>query len=161
MTMLRASTLHLLVVAGLPGVSEPLSAQAQVRVDTAVAVPMRDGVVLRADVWRPAAGDRFPVLVYRTPYGREDAASASGIAGAAVARGYAVVLEDVRGRYGSGGEFEPYGTRGRTATTPSSGPHASRGRMAPSARSGSPTPPRFSGSPPWSGRPRSRPWCPR
>ncbi len=114
MTMLRrAWTLPVLLVAGLVGAVEPLAAQDSVRVDTAVAVPMRDGVVLRADVWRPAAGDRFPVLVYRTPYGRGDAASASGITRAAVARGYAVVLEDVRGRYGSGGEFEPYRHEGK------------------------------------------------
>ena len=35
-----------------------------------VAVPMRDGVVLRADVWRPQGSGPFPVLVYRTPYGK-------------------------------------------------------------------------------------------
>ena len=32
-----------------------------------VAVPMRDGVVLRADIWRPQGSGPFPVLVYRTP----------------------------------------------------------------------------------------------
>lgn len=36
-----------------------------------VAVPMRDGVVLRADVVLPNATGRFPTLVYRTPYGKQ------------------------------------------------------------------------------------------
>ncbi|MBA3258379.1 MAG: CocE/NonD family hydrolase, partial [Gemmatimonadales bacterium] len=93
--------------------AQSLSAQAGVRVDTAIAVAMRDGVVLRADVWRPGTGSRFPVLVYRTPYGRGEAADASGLVRAAVARGYAVVLQDVRGRYGSAGEFEPYRHEGK------------------------------------------------
>jgi len=36
-------------------------------------VPMRDGIALRADIWRPSSDGRFPVLVYRTPYGRKSA----------------------------------------------------------------------------------------
>ena len=39
-------------------------------VERNVAVPMRDGVVLRADVLRPSESGKFPVLVYRTPYGK-------------------------------------------------------------------------------------------
>jgi putative CocE/NonD family hydrolase len=77
-----------------------------------VAVPMRDGVVLRADVLRPAAAGRFPTLVYRTPYDRSRA-SEDEVAKAALAAGYAVVRVDVRGRYGSGGVFEPYRNEGR------------------------------------------------
>src|SRR5688500_15227101 len=73
---------------------------------------MRDGVVLRADLWRPAKDGRFPVLVYRTPYGRS-AGRATELVRAAVARGYAVVLQDVRGRYGSAGQFEPYRHEGK------------------------------------------------
>lgn len=112
-TRLLASRLRLLLGVSLGAGAQPLFAQAGVRVDTALAVPMRDGIVLRADVWRPAAGERFPVLVYRTPYGRSAAGSAEGPVPAAVARGYAVVLQDVRGRYGSGGEFEPYRHEGK------------------------------------------------
>jgi len=82
-------------------------------VDTGVAVPMRDGVVLRADVYRLGARGRFPVLAYRTPYDRTDTAGGSALVRAAVSRGYAVVLQDVRGRYGSGGVFEPYRQEGR------------------------------------------------
>jgi len=80
--------------------------------DQDVAIPMRDGVVLRADVLRPAQG-RSPTLVYRTPYGRRDALAESTTFTRAVERGYAVVAQDVRGRYGSDGEFRPYEHEGR------------------------------------------------
>ena len=78
-----------------------------------VAVPMRDGVVLRADVWRPRGAGPFPVLVYRTPYGKDAAVAGYAIFARAVERGYAIVAQDVRGRYASGGEFSPYRTEGR------------------------------------------------
>ncbi len=78
-----------------------------------VAVPMRDGVVLSADGYLPAAGGPFPVLIGRTPYDRRAAASRGGFHRRAVERGYAVVLQDVRGRYGSGGVFDPYRNEGR------------------------------------------------
>jgi predicted acyl esterase len=81
--------------------------------ETNVAVPMRDGVVLRADVWRPRGNGRFPTLVYRTPYGKHAADAALTTARKAVARGYAVVLQDVRGRYASDGEFLPYQQEGK------------------------------------------------
>jgi len=74
---------------------------------------MRDGVVLRADVWRPAADGRVPVLVYRTPYDRLRSQDEGSMALRAAARGYAVVVQDVRGRYGSDGDFEPYRNEGR------------------------------------------------
>jgi uncharacterized protein len=65
-----------------------------------VAVTMRDGVRLRADVRKPSAEGRFPTLVYRTPYDRRRE-SESDVVKAAVSAGYAVVLVDVRGRYES------------------------------------------------------------
>ena len=81
-------------------------------VDRDVPVPMRDGVRLRADVFRPARDGRFPTLVYRTPYDRKRAEE-NDVVQAALSRGYAVVLEDVRGRYGSEGAFTPYANEGR------------------------------------------------
>ena len=69
----------LLLGAGLVAGAQRLSGQDSLVVDSAVAIPMRDGVVLMADIWRPAAPGPFPVLVYRTPYDRQDAAAASGI----------------------------------------------------------------------------------
>ena len=95
-----------ILLAALTFLSAPL-------VEHDVAIRMRDGVVLRADVWRPAAAGRFPVLVYRTPYDRRHAQGPKSTVARAVERGYAVVVQDVRGRYGSEGEFEPYRNEGR------------------------------------------------
>ena len=85
----------------------------QTVVERNVAAKMRDGTVLRADVLLPSAEGRFPVLVYRTPYGKDNASSAWSTFNKAVARGYAVVIQDVRGRYASEGEFAPYQNEGR------------------------------------------------
>ena len=77
-----------------------------------IAVPMRDGVLLRADILRPGEG-RFPTLVYRTPYSRRAALNEYKTFARAVERGYAVVVQDVRGRYSSDGEFRPYENEGK------------------------------------------------
>jgi uncharacterized protein len=81
--------------------------------DKNVPVPMRDGVILRADVLRPGGGGKFPVLVYRTPYGKNAAQREYTTFEHAVGRGYAVVVQDVRGRYQSDGDFRPYENEGR------------------------------------------------
>src|SRR3954451_5160757 len=65
-------------------------------------VKMRDGVTLRADVYRPGADGRFPVLLQRTPYNKD---GDHGFGLKAAARGYIVVVQDVRGRYASDGEW--------------------------------------------------------
>ncbi len=76
-----------------------------------VAVPMRDGTVLRANITRPRAEGQFPVLLERTPYNKESS-SESGPAldspSFFARRGYAVVIQDVRGRFASDGEFYPF-----------------------------------------------------
>lgn len=82
----------------------------EIQVEMDVPVAMRDGVILYADVYRPAAEGRYPVLLQRTPYNKE----LSGIAllqtdtFRALRRGYAVVIQDCRGRYRSDGEFRPF-----------------------------------------------------
>ncbi len=81
-------------------------------VERDVPVSMRDGVRLRADVFRPAREGRYPTLVYRTPYDRTRNEE-NEVVVQALSRGYAVVLEDVRGRYGSDGVFTPYVNEGR------------------------------------------------
>ncbi len=91
--------------------SAPVAGQSPGVVMRDTAVPMRDGVVLRADVWRPAGAGRFPTLVYRTPYGKAGTTD-SAIVSKAVARGYAVVVQDVRGRYASDGNFVAYQQEG-------------------------------------------------
>ncbi|HKW27379.1 MAG TPA: CocE/NonD family hydrolase, partial [Terriglobales bacterium] len=78
-----------------------------------VAVPMRDGVVLRADILLPRRTGRFPTLVYRTPYNKEEALKGYTTFQHAVERGYAVVVQDVRGRYASSGDFAAYQNEGR------------------------------------------------
>jgi putative CocE/NonD family hydrolase len=89
------------------------SAAAAETIQKDLPVPMRDGVVLRADVLLPPGDGRFPVLVYRSPYGKEDELKSYTTFRHAVERGYAVVVQDVRGRYASGGEFRPYENEGR------------------------------------------------
>jgi len=74
---------------------------------------MRDGVVLRADVWLPKAEGRFPTLVYRTPYGKQSAPTEWTTFEKVVVRGYAVVIQDVRGRFASEGDFSPYQNEGK------------------------------------------------
>ncbi len=86
-------------------VSRPLIGQVA---DSAVAIPMRDGVVLRATILKPARTGRFPVLLFRTPYGAASAVTSYSTFRRSVERGYAVVAQDVRGRYQSDGEFDPY-----------------------------------------------------
>ena len=66
---------------------------------------MRDGVVLRADIYRPDAPGKFPVLLERTPYDKRGSAD---FGYRAAARGYVVVIEDTRGRYASQGEWYPF-----------------------------------------------------
>src|SRR5258706_14956653 len=80
---------------------------ADMHVDRGVEIPMRDGVVLRADVYRPAHGKPARALVNRTPYDRSvSLIPHAGIEPeAAVAAGFAVVVQDVRGQYGSDGDF--------------------------------------------------------
>ena len=81
-------------------------------VERGVAVPMRDGVRLAADVFRPARAGKFPTLIERTPYDRKRLEDRE-ILQEALRRGYAVVLQDVRGRYDSAGEYVPYVNEGR------------------------------------------------
>jgi putative CocE/NonD family hydrolase len=81
--------------------------------DRNVDVRMRDGVILRADVLRPSSSGRFPTLIYRTPYDKDEELQEYTTFTHAVARGYAVVVQDVRGRYASDGEFRPYEHDGR------------------------------------------------
>ena len=77
-----------------------------VDVERDVGVEMRDGTVLRADVYRPDAPGRYPVLVQRTPYSK-DSENCVEQGHRLAERGYVVVQQDVRGRYRSDGEFQP------------------------------------------------------
>jgi uncharacterized protein len=80
-------------------------------IDYDVPVPMADGVVLRADVFRPSGAARHPVLLVRTPY---DKRAVSGFAAigldplAAVRRDYVVVVQDARGAFASDGNLRHF-----------------------------------------------------
>jgi len=70
-------------------------------------VPMPDGTVLLADRWAPrAGGDKLPVALLRSPYGRGALLSA-GMVRPLAERGFQVIVQSVRGTFGSGGAFEP------------------------------------------------------
>ncbi len=71
-----------------------------------VEIPMRDGVILRADVYRSATEKQLPVLLQRTPYGKGFAQIPFALM--AAEQGYAVVIQDTRGRWNSEGENYPY-----------------------------------------------------
>jgi putative CocE/NonD family hydrolase len=76
-----------------------------------VPAEMRDGTTLVADVYRPggeASDGRYPVLLTRQPYGKELPTVTSYLnATKSAGRGYIVVIQDVRGRFDSGGEWNP------------------------------------------------------
>jgi len=79
-------------------------------VERNVRVPMRDGVDLVADIYRPRRAGRRPVILIRTPYGKEmEELSARFYA----RRGYVVAVQDVRGRFQSAGRWEPLVHEGR------------------------------------------------
>ena len=80
-------------------------AAVDVTVEHSVKVTMRDGVVLRADVYRPKQEGRYPVLLQRTPYNK---AGGADFGRRAAEAGYAAIIQDVRGRYTSEGEWYPF-----------------------------------------------------
>lgn len=74
-----------------------------------VSIAMGDGTILQADVYRPDSSGEFPVLIERTPYGKSESSETKFGAGEFYAsRGYVTVIQDVRGRFLSGGEFYPF-----------------------------------------------------
>jgi hypothetical protein len=95
--VLLAATLTL-ASATLAQTAEPF----QVTIEPGVTAKMRDGILLRADIYRPKAEGKFPVLLQRTPYNKSNAVT-FGVR--AAARGFVVIVQDVRGRYSSEGEW--------------------------------------------------------
>ena len=77
----------------------------KVLVEHNVAMKTRDGVTLRSDIYRPTGDVKLPVLLQRTPYNKSNGAE---VAESAAQRGYVVVLQDVRGRYASEGDWYPF-----------------------------------------------------
>jgi uncharacterized protein len=89
---------------------EPLPGLASVTIERDVAMRMRDGVTLYADVYRPAEGGPHPVFLINHPYDKRGALSNFGFAHPSwyARHGYVVVAQDSRGRYSSEGTFYPF-----------------------------------------------------
>ncbi|MBZ5524171.1 MAG: CocE/NonD family hydrolase [Acidobacteriia bacterium] len=77
----------------------------EVEVDRAVAVPMRDGVKLATDVYRPKGLEKAPVILVRTPYKKDMGELQAKFY---ARRGYVFAIQDCRGRFASQGVWEPY-----------------------------------------------------
>ena len=90
--------------------SQPAPGYADVTIERNAECRLSDGVVLRADVYRPAVEVSLPVLLMRMPYGKTSGGANWGYAHPAwyASRGYVVAVQDVRGRYASDGEFAPF-----------------------------------------------------
>lgn len=81
--------------------------QYSVKFEPNVPLMLRDGTITYADVYRPDTPGKVPALLKRTPYNKSDPNTRSGGVDAigAAMHGYAVVIQDVRGRFSSDGEF--------------------------------------------------------
>jgi len=121
---LAKSLAWLAAMAG-PGATAGPETDIEVSLTSDVMVAMRDGVRLATDIYRPARGGkplpgRFPVILERTPYGKTVVSrsertaanpvplSRAEVAAFFVKRGYVVIYQDCRGRYGSQGAFVKY-----------------------------------------------------
>src|SRR4029453_16332940 len=102
MTRLQTASIAALLSTICATVPGHAAEDASVVAEFGVKVTMRDGVTLRADIYRPRAEGQFPVLLQRTPYDK-DGDKSFGLK--AAARGYVVIIQDVRGRYTSEGEW--------------------------------------------------------
>jgi putative CocE/NonD family hydrolase len=100
-----------LAAAGLAAAQgDSTDAKYEVVVAKNIMVPMRDGVKLATDVYMPARDGmpvegKFPVLVSRTPYGKEPGPGSPNVARLFAEHGYVAAVQDCRGRYASQGAF--------------------------------------------------------
>jgi putative CocE/NonD family hydrolase len=76
-----------------------------IRIDHDVPMKARDGTILRADIYRPDDEQKHPAILNRTPYGKIIMAERYGFM-KMVDAGYAVVFQDLRGRYASEGNYD-------------------------------------------------------
>ena len=95
----------------------------EVEMEENVEAHVRDGTILRSDVFRPVADGKFPVLISRTPYDKTRPIY-QRVARFMAAHGYICVLQDIRGRYCSDGNFH-MARNGRHTTTDAEDGHDS------------------------------------
>ena len=78
----------------------------EIRKEKSVFVPMRDGVRLSTDLYFPDGVDgKLPVIMVRTPYGKDGTYPYGGMIPLLVQQGYIVAIQDIRGRYESEGRY--------------------------------------------------------
>ncbi len=105
----RISVCVLILCLGLPVLAAAQTLENyRVKVEHNTAVKMRDGVTLYADIYHPDADGKFPVLLQRTPYDKQGWSGDTSFFFKAAARGYVVVVQDVRGRFSSEGNWTPF-----------------------------------------------------
>ena len=81
----------------------------EVDVDTGIMVPMRDGVRMATDIYRPRGlSGALPAVLMRGPYDKSGDRGAIGTARFFAGQGYAVALQDVRGKWASEGHYRVY-----------------------------------------------------
>lgn len=89
--------------------SKPSNPESKIVKEKNVMVPLSDGVGLATDLYRPEGPSPVPVLIARTPYNKDGMENGGGFdINRAVEAGYAVMVQDVRGRYASDGDFNPH-----------------------------------------------------
>ena len=101
----------------------------RILVDRDVAVPMGDGVSLATDVYRPDGDSPAPAILMRLPYDKAATLMVNSFFDVmrGVQAGYAVVVQDTRGRYASEGTFNPFADEAAEAAIPSTGSPPSPG----------------------------------
>ena len=84
-----------------------------IRIDRDIPMTMRDGIKLRADIYRPDDREKYPAIIIRTPYNKILSGSYGYLpAYQAAFEGYAFIIQDTRGRFASEGEFKPLNPEG-------------------------------------------------
>lgn len=99
--------LRLIVPGWASAQGPPVSAPSDIIIQHDVPMKTRDGITLHADIYRQKSPDKFPVILMRTPYDKSVNWAVSP-AFKIVARGYVLIIQDVRGRYTSEGEWYPF-----------------------------------------------------
>jgi putative CocE/NonD family hydrolase len=107
MRLLQRLTTGLLIAGATLAAGEAPAQSPGVRVEKNVEARMRDGVILRADVYRPDTQRRLPALLQRTPYSKNPE-QANSLYHRLAAAGFVVVVQDTRGRYMSEGVAVPH-----------------------------------------------------
>ena len=83
--------------------------QHRLRVERNISIPMRDGIRLACDIFRPKEPGRYPCLIARTPYSKTgNEHNYQTFARLYATQGYVVIVQDVRGKHMSEGVFDPY-----------------------------------------------------